>query len=460
MKKKHTFLVAPFLVLLSMGSCTEDLNDRSAGIISASQNGYTSIDVYDFGINPVIDLSVAKGGLQDVNATVTFTVDETLLDSMKRVSPSAYANCELLPQSCYDLKDATFNVETGGDRWRSGGKLTYYPDKIIAQSGGLFKFVLPLRVTVEGVSLNANRSTVIYGFVPQRPVISLTEETMETMITPEALQLNIGTNFPTDLWNLTVKVGEKNTAAFVEEYNAEHATNYQVLDEGVYTLPQTIEMGKGVTAKSFSITFARENIAVGKYCLPLYITRLTGQGEASIEISDRPVVLLLERDDKVNREGWTIVANSEEETGESGGANGRAIHLIDGLTSTFWHSHWSQPQGEVAAPYELVIDMQKEVNIRRIGLISRQASGTARFDIKFYAGNTYNVDWTNLASWGEPIGEAVEFDSNTKTEQIFDVTDVSARYLRMSIPENKYGATVAYMAELYVHDANDIPENN
>lgn len=447
-------------MLLSMGSCTDDLNDRAPGIISASQNGYTSIDVYDFGINPVIDLSVARGGLQEANATVTFAVDKTLLDSMKRVNPETYGNCELLPQNCYGLENATFNVGTGGDRWNSGGKLTYYPDKIVEQSGGVFKFILPFRVTVEGLSLNADRSTVIYGFVPKSPVISLTETTVETMITPDAVEMNIETNFSTDLWNLAVKVEEKNTVAFVEEYNTEHATSYQVLNKNLYTLPEAIEMEKGVTAKSFKITFDRENIAVGKYCLPLYITQLTGQGEASIGISDRPVVLLLERDDKVSREGWTIVANTEEETGESGGANGRAIHLIDGSTSTFWHSHWSQPQGEVSAPYEIVIDMQKEVDICRIGLVSRQASGTNKFDIKFYASNTYNVDWANLASWGEPIGEVVEFDSNVKAEQIFDVTDSKARYLRMSIPENKYSAKVGYMAELYVHDANAVSENN
>lgn len=449
-----------FLVLLSMSSCTDDLNDRAPGIISASQNGYTSIDVYDFGINPVIDLSVAKGGLQNAGSTVTFAVDETLLDSMKRVDPETYGNCELLPQNCYGLENATFNVGTGGDRWYSGGKLTYYPDKIVAQSGGAFKFILPFRVTVQGLNLNADRSTVIYGFVPKSPIISLTEETVETMVTTDALEMNIETNFSTDLWNLMVKVGEKNTATFVDEYNAEHVTSYQVLNENLYTLPEAVEIEKGVTAKSFKITFDRENIAVGKYCLPLYITQLTGQGEASIEISDRPVVLLLERDDKVSREGWTIVANTEEETGESGGANGRAIHLIDGSTSTFWHSHWSSPQGEVSAPYELVIDMQKEVNICRIGLIPRQTGGTGKFDIKFYAGNTYNVDWTNLASWGEPIGEIVEFDSNVKAEQIFNVTNSKVRYLRMSIPKNSYNTKVGYMAELYVHDTDAVPENN
>lgn len=42
----------------------------------------------------------------------------------------------------------------------------------------------------------------------------------------------------------------------------------------------------------------------------------------------------------ISKTNWTILSvDSEEATGE-GANNGHAIHAIDGVESTFWHTQW------------------------------------------------------------------------------------------------------------------------
>ena len=64
---KKCFELTPcLLAFLCITSCVEDVdNERSKGMFSASQSGFTTIEVYDLGPLNKIDLSIAKAGLED-----------------------------------------------------------------------------------------------------------------------------------------------------------------------------------------------------------------------------------------------------------------------------------------------------------------------------------------------------------------------------------------------------------
>ena len=84
---KKCFELTPcLLAFLCITSCVEDVeNERSKGMFSASQSGFSTIEVYDLGPLNKIDLSIAKAGLEDAGGTVTFSVEQSqyLLDFAK-----------------------------------------------------------------------------------------------------------------------------------------------------------------------------------------------------------------------------------------------------------------------------------------------------------------------------------------------------------------------------------------
>lgn len=84
---KKCFELTPcLLAFLCITSCVEDVdNERSKGMFSASQSGFSTIEVYDLGPLNRIDLSIAKAGLEDTGGTVTFSVEQSLLDSLNNV---------------------------------------------------------------------------------------------------------------------------------------------------------------------------------------------------------------------------------------------------------------------------------------------------------------------------------------------------------------------------------------
>ena len=93
---KKCFELTPcLLAFLCITSCVEDVdNERSKGMFSASQSGFSTIEVYDLGPLNKIDLSIAKAGLEDTGGTVTFSVEQSLLDSLNNADGTSY---QLLP---------------------------------------------------------------------------------------------------------------------------------------------------------------------------------------------------------------------------------------------------------------------------------------------------------------------------------------------------------------------------
>ena len=168
---KKCFELTPcLLAFLCITSCVEDVeNERSKGMFSASQSGFSTIEVYDLGPLNKIDLSIAKAGLEDAGGTVTFSVEQSLLDSLNNADGTSY---QLLPPECYTIENATYSVSPGGDRRVTGGSLVYDPHKIYNLCGfDELKYVLPLRVSSTGTPMNSDRTAALYGFIVKEAIV-------------------------------------------------------------------------------------------------------------------------------------------------------------------------------------------------------------------------------------------------------------------------------------------------
>lgn len=432
-------LTSAFLMLLSISSCVEDVDDtRSSGLYSASASGFTTLDIYDLGSTNEVELSVAKAGLEDNGGTVTFSVEESLLDSVNNINGTSY---QILPSECYTLENATYSITPSGDRRVIGGKLIYDPHKIYEFCGfENVKYVLPLHVTSTGTPMNPDRTNVFYAFNIKKATVSLTSTGGDFEVkngaigSPMTLSTEVKFNNQWDLTTNFIVRGQE----FVDEYNTANSTFFIPLPANTYTLTD-LTIAKGKQAASSAIDLKAETLSPGNYILPISISGLSGQGDASISYNTNETTLfcITKLGTSINRSSWKISANTEEKTGEGTG-NGCAEQMIDGNKNSFWHSQWQG--GEVVPPYEIILDMGKVNVVSQLGLIARQNSVT-KMNMEIYAGDDGST-WNLIGKY--------HFDGNTKTEQYVSVKACETRYLRLYIPTLD-GSTVGHMAELYVY---------
>lgn len=139
----------------------------------------------------------------------------------------------------------------------------------------------------------------------------------------------------------------------------------------------------------------------------------------------------------VDRTGWTIEANTEEQGGE-GAVNGYVTALIDGDLSTFWHSAWgggAQPP----LPHLITIDMQKGQNIISVELARRDDNKDTK-DVVFSISND-KEHWTELGVLNFP-------NEKTPNAMILLLPEpVKGRYLRAAVTSSNNGVN-ASLAEI------------
>lgn len=136
-----------------------------------------------------------------------------------------------------------------------------------------------------------------------------------------------------------------------------------------------------------------------------------------------------------------IKASSEERNNE--GTNGFVSNLLDGSTSTFWHSQWGgTPTGTM--PYTIDYDNGEAVLTKGIFLVGRQGSENERpKDIDIYT-SPDNETWTLEKAKVMPI----VMPKNGNRFTIDFVTPKNVQYFRVVIKNNHNGTSFASLSEL------------
>jgi len=143
---------------------------------------------------------------------------------------------------------------------------------------------------------------------------------------------------------------------------------------------------------------------------------LTEAGGRDTRSAAAEISLLGGTDPALPRTGWTASADSQETTAE----DGRAQNVLDGNTSTIWHSEWT-----ASLPHALTIDMKKRYLISGLAYLPRPADSVngriGRFTIETSA---------NGVDWGDPVSSGTFTDSAVVQSRTF--TPRVARYVRLT----------------------------
>ncbi|KAI0134177.1 bleached galactose oxidase [Xylariales sp. AK1849] len=139
----------------------------------------------------------------------------------------------------------------------------------------------------------------------------------------------------------------------------------------------------------------------------------------------------------ISRTGWTATADSAQSGNE-------AANVIDGNTSTIWHTQYSP--STAALPHYIQVDMTQSYVVNGIAYQPRQDS-VRNGDIGQHT-ITLSNDGT---TWSDPVTYGNWLSDSTSKYTFF--TNASARYVRITAQSEAQGAgyTWSSMAELYVY---------
>lgn len=442
MKKYILFWIVPFVLLFHFQSCenTFETNGMTEGVLGLGIIDEQVLTSYTVGEDYEIGLVIQHGGLSFAETTIKLEISQALVDSINEFNETNY---QLLPADCYTLLSNEVVLSKEEELYRI--PIVYSPEKIEALGGyDNLKYILPIKlVSLQGMTINKNRSDVAYLFRVSEPVVSILNADVHelNLASVNSFEVKIGTTF-TNKWDIECFLGHKESE--VEEYNRINNTYYSLLSKEDYTASSEILLPSGTNAVS-SVFTVSDKLLPGNYMLPVelekIIATLDGVETTSIQADSKKksYYLISKQGVKINKSDWSVVSVSSEEANGEGANGGKAIHMIDGNAETFWHSKWQG--GSVALPHEMVFDMKKTVQIAQVELLPRGRSSNNPIKLVQFETSMDNVTW-------ESIGEFA-FE-NSDVALLYAVKSTKARYIKMIIPNKGGNGNVAAIRELDV----------
>ena len=427
-------LTALAACLLTLGACSDSEYDlenivpeQYNKILYINGSGKQDVTLFDTEEDNTYSFSVFKAGS---NPELTANVNITALTQAEvdtEYSDIEGVDYKVINPEYYTI-DATRLDFTAEDRYKIV-TLSIRPQLIKAdmEAGDPdSKWVIPLRATSEKDSVNADKDELflmIDGVI--MPALGFT--TVATnLLEPNGAELkqSVGVNLDTDnKWDIdgTLTVD----ADYVDTYNKDNATGFQLLPEGTYTIPEMVSLKSGLTNTTIQVTVNGAAIAPGDYLLPIRISDVS-----RFEISKTQAVYPLKvrvLGNKADRTGWTAEANTYEQTGE--GASGAPSCMLDGNMNTYWHSAW-QTGPNPGLPYEIIIDMKDSKTLTHVAMSQRQNTNYTDTGSGVFYISDDKTTWTEIGGFSmKKIIDA----------QTFGVLPVSGRYLKIRIETSHRG---------------------
>lgn len=420
---------------ISLGSCsdTEDYSKFYDGVLTLSNPGIKTLQSYNVGIEQTEDIFIQRGGFTSTPSNIEIVVDDTVIDS---ISNAQNKELKLLPKDCYEILTPTIKIE--GKERIFKGQIKYNPSKILEANGNIYDknmYILPLKMKSDGMPFFNGRSEIIYDFNVSEAIVTLMDKGLIS-INGDLAKVNVGVPF-TNQWNITATtcVDEE----YVEKYNKTNNTYFSLLPKDCYSSEQKISLTPDKSSDFIEYKINNSKIKSGNFLLPIKLKDITADVSIKKDENARAILKITKLGEKINKSDWKIASTTTEETSGEGANNGRAIHLIDGDTKTFWHAKWKG--GSDPLPYEIVIDLNKKIDISQVEVLPRgQNSNNPLKLLQFYVSD-------NKTNW-DFIGE-FSF-TNIDDYLVYNVKKSAGKYLKLVIPDSGGNSTIAAIREVEV----------
>lgn len=221
----------------------------------------------------------------------------------------------------------------------------------------------------------------------------------------------------------TINVTFKADPTKVDEYNKENGTDYEMAPAECYDLSAaTVMLPRYNTVSSTAkVTVSTDGIPDAQtYLLPIVIDRIEGDDAARIDEEKNVVYVLIKKyvlkePVLLDRSDWEVIyCNSEaNESMYNGYPYGPVDLMLDNEPNTWWN------YGSVSAPFYIVIDLKKQMYVKKIIFTPRHDTGESSH---LSRGAPKNVDFafaTTVNGTGEAAmeGDYSDFEVFTNLEQ-------------------------------------------
>ena len=151
-------------------------------------------------------------------------------------------------------------------------------------------------------------------------------------------------------WDFTCKLEVKD-ADWLEDYNAAHGTDFEILPSSYYTMPSSVHFEKGVTEVPFDVTVNREGMsALRNYVIPIAVKESSKQEFVPYVTADANdcvyMVQVLMTPDQLMLQPTQLKAFYNGQTSADGTFHSYEL-LVDGDEDTYWMSPGSARYGGI-----------------------------------------------------------------------------------------------------------------
>jgi len=429
------------LTLLLAVSCADNrLNDMAdekvylSYPVDETDPDFLKIDIFDFGTYQ-FNLGVYKSGYGLKSGKVTISVDEQVLNDYNLENGTVY---EILPSPYYQLPEANRVITT--ETARIYMPIEFNTDEI-AKLNNLYKYVIPVKLTADGIAVSAEKQTLIISPNLQTPYIMFDASDLSTEVNLGSASADeisymagIHTNYPNQ-WDLTYRIVAD--ASLVAQYNTDNGTDFTLLPSNGYELfPDEWTLASNVSSKSISYQILKKNLkdGSGKYLFDNYLLPLRISEVSKWEIhpvANTSFVKVIFNPSKLLKNNWTVIdwnSSMQEDTGyETWPSTPDKIIDMDetpgGVYTKWWSSKWFAPLNPL--PYYITIDMASPKTIYKLQLTFPLDADDWRGNIKsgYFETSDDGVTWTKLIDFERP--------NDADRENNFDTPETTARYLKI-----------------------------
>ncbi|MDR2692127.1 MAG: DUF1735 domain-containing protein, partial [Dysgonamonadaceae bacterium] len=380
--KVKTLLLTGCLSLL--GACNESEYDLENlvpeeyhKILYVNNSGKQEVTLFDIEDDYTCTLSVVKSGSEpDQTATASIRI-LTQQEVDDKYSAPENVNYKIISENSYSLEatQVNFSVE---DRYKTV-VISLKPQQVKAslETDPEASWILPLLVVSETDSINAEKNEMFLQIKDVvMPTIGFVDVAVNLTDYNYGVVSTITENIPITLdidnkWDLEWDIEVDND--YIATYNAANNSQFKPLPEGTYTLPETMNLGSGVTTTQLTATIAGNELDLGNYMLPVRIKNPSLFAVSSTNGVYPLAIRILAQE--IDRTEWAAEASTTDSDGNV------AANLLDGNVDTQWQSAWSGGGASVALPHVLTFDTKGEYTFTHFALCQRNV-GTDWMDTR------------------------------------------------------------------------------
>ena len=444
-------LIYSFLFLgtiISLNSCKEDsfedlIPQKYEKILYLKTNGQQNLTLFNDGSNVDYTVTVGKTGS---NPAATALAQLKIMTQAEIDRDEHYTgnNYTIFSSDCYIYKTQTLDFKSS-ETYKSI-TLQLIPEKMVeeihASENPDAVFILPVRLTSQTDSVNTDKCDLILkpkitelgiAFKKGNKTINLSDNKENSIIFETDIAMVAGVQ---NTWDFTADMEVLTDQSILDKYNSDNNTSYLMIPTEAIGDIEAAVFESGNNESASTVTIRRDHLSKGyTYLLPLRLKAITEY--ENIAVSDKVFYGIVEYPLDMVKDKIALTTAMLADPFGCGGGDGTVLaNLVDGETSTYYHTQYGKAVGDVTYGQPVDITLPNPMRSVMFSYTTRTQNGNGTpLLIKLFISNDGNA-WDELTTISSGLPNYVAGASYTS--KVFAAAQ-EFKYLRFSVMSSPLG---------------------